>query len=449
MSKKCTDDNNEQQKTNPNSALQNEVQAQHAQLTSPSTATTLQDLPLELHELILLEAIVSEIRDRKLFRCAWKESAHRVAERLRNVCPQWDYVLTTDSFRIRLHGIIDTFPSVQINMTDLVFRYFSTWCIDVDALDDEYFLLCHPPEKHAVIRICDRDDLHKPKSLIQLPEVTVPWNLVACSVSRCLYLSHKASDRIEILRVSREGEQFKVLPLITCSTQLVFRMCVSADGSLIVFQGPAPSTISTYNADGSLQRQIHLTKPLSFVRDIISKSNGNVIIVSGSLTEISRDGDVLYDYDIKADGGFRGHIYCAVDIYDKILTVDVGDSVKLLDSDFNQAEVKIDKPKRIRCWKNLYQLHYNRQRNEFMLFDCCHADADNADIFLPNRSLKVFNVTETIVQEENVQKDEDVQMNVDVLNEEDVQMNADQNDEGVQMNADVEHDDNVQMNADV
>src|SRR5688572_9340440 len=67
------------------------------------------DLPLELHEHILLEAIISEIRDRKLVRNGWKDSADRAAERLRNVCPQWDSVLTTNSFRNRLHGIIDTF----------------------------------------------------------------------------------------------------------------------------------------------------------------------------------------------------------------------------------------------------------------------------------------------------------------------------------------------------
>jgi len=71
------------------------------------------DLPLELHEHILLEAIVSEIRDRKLFRCGWKDSADRVAKRLRNVCPQWDYVLTTTSFRNRLHRVIDTFRELK------------------------------------------------------------------------------------------------------------------------------------------------------------------------------------------------------------------------------------------------------------------------------------------------------------------------------------------------
>src|SRR5688572_24490453 len=69
----------------------------------------LQDLPMEVLERILLEAIVAELRDRKILRSAWKKSADNVIERLRHVCPRWNNVLTASLFRNRLHGIIDTY----------------------------------------------------------------------------------------------------------------------------------------------------------------------------------------------------------------------------------------------------------------------------------------------------------------------------------------------------
>lgn len=297
--------------------------------------------------------------------------------------------------------------SVEAGLTVQTWHCFSAWCIDVDTLDDEYFLLSQPRKKHAVIRVCEGKDLQKAKRLIQLPMVTVPWNLVACSVSNCLYVLHKTSDAVEILRVSREEEQLPAAaPFVTCSSRLVSRMCVSADGSLIVYQGPAPSTITTYNADGLAQRQIEFTKRLSFVRAIVSKSNGSVIIVSSSLTEISRDGDILYDYDCRVGGGlYRGYIHCAIDGLDHIMTVDAGNSVRLLDSDFNQAEVKrSDRWMNIRSWAHLYKLHYNRQRNEFMILDCCDTASD--DISLPSQTFIAFNVTETIIPEADVQNDE-------------------------------------------
>lgn len=64
---------------------------------------------MELLEHILLEAIIAEVRYRKILRDAWKKSADGVVERMRKVCPQWNSALTTKLFQNRLHELIDTY----------------------------------------------------------------------------------------------------------------------------------------------------------------------------------------------------------------------------------------------------------------------------------------------------------------------------------------------------
>lgn len=208
--------------------------------------------------------------------------------------------------------------------------------VTVAAMNDEVYVLCQP-QRQAHIEVYAHNDLWTVKRTIQLPDVTIPWDLVACSVSDCLYVLHQALRDVAILRVSKEGQQFQVSHFITCSPQLVSRLCVAGDGKLILFQGPAPVKITVYDVDGTLEHQMEFEKPISYINGVLSKSNGNFVLVKKTtLTEVGRDGNTLYEY--KRPSG--EYLYGAIDQYDRIVITDEGGEVRLLDYDFNSVKVK-------------------------------------------------------------------------------------------------------------
>lgn len=242
-------------------------------------------------------------------------------------------------------------------------------CVNVTAMSNEVFVLCHKPEQHAHIDIYARDDLKTAKRTIQLPDVKIPWKLEGCSMTNALYVLHQMSSSPEIWRVLIDEHECQVSPWITCSSKLISGMSISADGSVILFQGPAPSTIKVYNVDGSLQHQVELVNDISDLHDIVSKSNGNFVLVKKkSLAEVDREGNTFYEYN-KASGEF---IYCAIDLYDRIVMINDGGYVQMLDSEFNSDSVIVKF--RLESYKGskkrFYQMHYNRKRNEFLAFEC-------------------------------------------------------------------------------
>jgi len=48
-----------------------------------------------------------EVKGLKLAKSVWKEKADLVISRLRPVCSLWSDILTTNSFRTKLHRILD------------------------------------------------------------------------------------------------------------------------------------------------------------------------------------------------------------------------------------------------------------------------------------------------------------------------------------------------------
>lgn len=234
-------------------------------------------------------------------------------------------------------------------------------------MNNEVFVLCREPDQHPHIDIYAHNDLKTAKRKIQLPDIKIPLKLEACSMTNALYVLHQMSRRTEIWRVFIDEHECRVSPWITCSNTLISKMSVSADGSVILFQGPDPSAIKVYNADGSLQHQMELLNHISDLHDVVSKSNGNFVLVKKkSLAEVDREGNTLYEYD-KVSGEF---IYCAIDLYDRIVMINDGGYVQMLDSEFNSVDVKFGLESDEGSKKHIYQMHYNRKRNEFIAFAC-------------------------------------------------------------------------------
>jgi hypothetical protein len=129
-----------------------------------------------------------------------------------------------------------------------------------------------------------------------------------------------------------------------------------------------------------------LVNTISYVHSIISKSDGHFVLVKKTdLTEFDREGKAVHEYKTP----YRGYLYGAMDLYDRMVTVDDGDSVQLLDSEFNWVDGKFRLPYYQGSKKHLYRVSYNRQRNEFVAFETaafCDADA--------SQCLTVFNFTE-------------------------------------------------------
>lgn len=71
------------------------------------TSFQLQDLPIELLTLILVKAVVVEVKSTKLVKSVWKEKADLVTSRLETVCSLWSNIVTTDYFRKEVHEILD------------------------------------------------------------------------------------------------------------------------------------------------------------------------------------------------------------------------------------------------------------------------------------------------------------------------------------------------------
>ena len=67
----------------------------------------LQDLPFELFEHILVEAIVGEVKDMKLAKSVWKDKADLVIRRHSTVSLQWNCILTSSFFQSELRRTLD------------------------------------------------------------------------------------------------------------------------------------------------------------------------------------------------------------------------------------------------------------------------------------------------------------------------------------------------------
>jgi len=76
-------------------------------LTPACIHVQLQDLPIELLECILVEAVVMEVKGLKLVKRVWEEKADLVISRLASVSSLWGDILTTNYSRTKLHRILD------------------------------------------------------------------------------------------------------------------------------------------------------------------------------------------------------------------------------------------------------------------------------------------------------------------------------------------------------
>ena len=85
----------------------------------------LQDLPNELLEDIIVQAVVMEVKAMKLAKSVWKEKADLVIRRLRTVCWQWRDILMTNYLRKKVHGILDNtgqFLIIMLFIGDILFK---------------------------------------------------------------------------------------------------------------------------------------------------------------------------------------------------------------------------------------------------------------------------------------------------------------------------------------
>lgn len=235
------------------------------------------------------------------------------------------------------------------------------------------------------------------KTSVRLPAgVTSPWDLVACSVENCLYVLHQTSHDIAIVRVFEEVQGFQVEHFVTCANQLVGRLIVSGDGSLILFQGPLPSKITVFNADSSMQYEIQLVVPISGLNSIIRKSNGSFIFVRNSyISECDGEGKTWCRYG-KSDG--QGQ-FGAIDKFDRMVIVDAIGCVRLLDTESNCVTSSKFKLQQLsECYhghKEFYRISYNRERNEFVAIETAAYSDGSA-----NQCLSVFDISERDISNE-------------------------------------------------
>lgn len=290
--------------------------------------------------------------------------------------------------------------AIQVSFGDIEEYSITSWCKAVAVLNDQMFLLCHPPEQHYLLNVCDRADPKRVFKTIQLPGVTVALDLIACNVSSCVYILHKMSTKTEVLKISN-GENYQVSHWISCFNHPVSKLAVAADGCLTLFQGPNPSSVSCFNKDSSVKQEMKLAEEFPLVRNIFTKSNGNTVLLSNYFSQIERDGSITHsDLNLgPLERIYEDQRFYAADNQDRLLTIFNGRRARLHDSELMQTDVAIFPLRFLMYCSHEYHLSYNKQHNEYLLLDL--GDISTTDEDMMHRycqHLTVFSIIDRILQ---------------------------------------------------
>ena len=161
---------------------------------------------------------------------------------------------------------------------------------------------------------------------------------------------------------------------------------VSANGNLIILSRPEEPdlhevSIDLYNANGSLQQKIILSKDIFEFRfrNVMQKPNGNLVLVSFNdqfcgrkLTEIDTRGSIVRQYQSRLIPGTDANF---ADIYGRIMIVNMYNQTELVDDELNLldfADPQLSE-RRIRSMCPLL-VDLNRERNEIVRFSYASRD---------------------------------------------------------------------------
>ena len=247
------------------------------------------------------------------------------------------------------------------------------FAIDVATLKDEIFVLGTQDQRSHdyAIYVYDRIDMADVKDAIQLPEGT-PLSLDACNASNCVYMVHRRFT-VTISRITRDDDnQFQISSMISGLYLPNPTLSVTANGDLILSRrrGEDRAVINVYSATGVLQNEMNVPMYISRLRQIVPKSNGNIVLISAQkvqwqichtrLTEIDVTGTVVSEH--MTDFQFLHTNLSHADRYGRmIVTHNRGSRISLFDSHFNLLQVEdmmID--------EYFQMCHYNSERNEIV-----------------------------------------------------------------------------------
>ena len=204
-------------------------------------------------------------------------------------------------------------------------------------------------------------------------------DMVACSVSNCVYLLNADRRGPSVIRITKDEHQFKTslwIKNLRLPTSDMGPISASANGNLIILsrqRSPEPTVVGIYDANGFVQHKIRLSPAIygfRYVSSVIQKSNGNLVLVSSNnvhetkLLEIDMSGRIIREYQ----SSFRGAgVKSFEDIYGRILVNYPDSRIELLDSEFNLLDVAVP---RLDDGEILspYEMHYNSERHEMVGF---------------------------------------------------------------------------------
>lgn len=155
----------------------------------------------------------------------------------------------------------------------------------VAALKDEIYVVGtqYFGESNYSILVSHRNDISEVFDVIQLPEGD-PLSLTSCNEYNCLLLlNRKQWWQVSVSRITRDdNHQFCVSPVISYLYLPNPTLSVAANGDLILSKrrGENRAVISVYNAAGFLQHEMSVSTNIFRLRQIVPKSNGNLVLLS-------------------------------------------------------------------------------------------------------------------------------------------------------------------------
>jgi hypothetical protein len=117
-----------------------------ATTVSSTMAPTLQDLPIEVLDYILMKAVVKKVMDRKLAKSVWLYYASRVIQPMRTMWSRWNCSLKSNWFRIVLSRILNNKDPAAILLAAIAEEPCDQSYTAFAKLGNQIYFACYGPE---------------------------------------------------------------------------------------------------------------------------------------------------------------------------------------------------------------------------------------------------------------------------------------------------------------
>lgn len=274
--------------------------------------TTLQDLPVELLEMILMKTISMIVMSKNLPRSARDEELCQVLFELRSVWSEWNYRLTTEWFKIVFQRQLTTLGSMVYKDHPVFIKKFDTkgrvQIQGLSILDGEVFLLKHDDRRidggieTSEMEVYDSTSFRLNRSW-KIEEMSNPSDLVSSRRDKCLYIVHWAGESRngkEFLKVHPDG---RIINRWFSGSNFGFNVSVTYESNILLSVYDENKLIE-YSSEGQIISEITIRTDIRHTlgpKHAVKLTNGHFAIAYiGVLTGIwivDMNGEVLETFD--------------------------------------------------------------------------------------------------------------------------------------------------------